>query len=305
MTLRASLRIAFSAMRRRYQTLLGTAIAVDEHGGDGPPVVLVHGLGGSAGNWSLTAPQLAMKRTVVALDLAGHGRSGPLPRHDLDAHVQTVIGLIEVYGFSSITLVGNSMGGLVSKMVASRRPDLVDGLVLLAPATPPPTVVVPSSPAVAARLAIQSLPGLGPLATASITARWSPRRQVSETLRIVMADPSRLPTDYFERAVELTRLRRTMPWASRAFAESVASIRRVLMRRSEYLDILDRIEAPTTLIFGSEDRVVAPVALRWLAARETSWRSIELPDTGHTPMLERPDLVVREIDRLFEATLAS
>lgn len=289
-------------MRRRYETLHGTAISIDDYGGDGPPIVLVHGLGGSAGNWSLTAPRLATRGRVVALDLAGHGRSGPLPRHDLEAHAQTVIELIETHGLGSVTLVGNSMGGLVSKIVASQRPDLVDGLILLAPATPPPRVVVPSNPAVAARLAIQSIPGVGPLATASITARWSPRRQVSETLRIVMADPSRLPTDYFEGAVELARLRRTMPWASRAFAESVASIRRLLIRRSAYLEILDRIEAPTTLIFGSEDRVVAPVALRWLAARQSGWRSIELRGMGHTPMLERPDLVVREIDRLLELT---
>lgn len=289
-------------MRRRYETLHGTAISIDDHGGDGHPIVLVHGLGGSAGNWSLTAPRLATRWRVVALDLAGHGRSGPLPRHDLEAHAQTVIELIETHGLGSVTLVGNSMGGLVSKIVASRRPDLVDGLVLLAPATPPPSVVVPSSPAVAARLAIQSIPAVGPLATAAITARWSPRRQVSETLRIVMADPSRLPSDYFEGAVELARLRRTMPWASRAFAESVASIRRLLIRRSAYLEILDRIEAPTTLIFGSEDRVVAPVALRWLAGRQSSWRSIELHGMGHTPMLERPDLVVREIDRLLELT---
>lgn len=288
-------------MRRRYETLRGTAITIDDYGGDGHPIVLVHGLGGSTGNWSLTAPRLATTWKVVALDLPGHGRSGPLPRHDLEAHTQTVIELIESLGFGSVTLVGNSMGGLVSKVVASRRPDLVDGLVLLAPATPPPTVVVPSSPAVAARLAIQSLPGVGPLATASITARWTPRRQVSETLRIVMADPSRLPTDYVERAVELARVRRTMPWASRAFAESVASIRRSLMRRSAYLEILDGIEAPTTLIFGSEDRVVTPVALRWLADRQPNWRSIELGDTGHTPMLERPDLVVREVDRLLRA----
>lgn len=194
------------------------------------------------------------------------------------------------------------MGGLVAEMVAAQRPDLVDALVLLAPATPPPTIVMPKNPKVAARLAMQSIPGIGPLATAALTSRLTPRRQVEVTLGIVMQHPEHLPAEAFERSVELARLRRTMPWAGRAFSESVASVLRLLIRRPTYQAILDRIEAPTTLIYGSEDQVVAPIGLRWLAERQTTWRSIELADTGHTPMLERPDIVVREIERLRTQT---
>jgi pimeloyl-ACP methyl ester carboxylesterase len=190
----------------------------------------------------------------------------------------------------------------VTKIVAATRPDLVRSMVLLAPGTPPPAPIVPSNPAVAVRLAIQSLPGIGTPATSRYITRFSPRGQVEESLRIVMHDPSRLPADAFESAVALARLRRTMPWASRAFAESLAAIRRLFIRRSEYLAMLDAIHAPATLVFGSEDQVVAPSALRWLAEHRPGWRSIEMPDTGHTPMLERPQLVVREVERLVSRT---
>lgn len=291
-------------MHRRYEILQGTPITIEDHGGHGQPIVAVHGLGGSAGNWSLVGPRFAEMGRTLALDLPGHGRSGPAPSHDLGTHARTVVEAIEFHGFRRVILVANSMGGLVATAVTTKRPDLVGALVLLAPATPLPTIVVPSNPAVAARLAVQSLPGVGPLATAAIRARFTPRGQVEETLRIVMHDPSRLPADAFESAVELVRLRRTMPWASRAFAESVASVRRTLIRRSRYLGILDAVSVPTTLIYGSEDQVVSPVALRWLAGRQKSWRSIELPETGHTPMYERPDIVSREVARAVEASAA-
>jgi pimeloyl-ACP methyl ester carboxylesterase len=288
-------------MQRRYETISGTAITIDDYGGEGPPIVLVHGLGGSAGNWSLVAPRLTFGR-VIALDLPGHGLSGPARRHDLATHAGTVIGLIERQETGPVTLVGNSMGGLVAKMVAATRSDLVAAILLLAPATAPPARVVPSNPAVAARLAIQSLPWIGTLATSHYTSRLSPRQQVDETLRIVMHDPTTLPAEAYERAVAFARLRRTMPWASRAVAESLASIRRFLLKRSEYLAMLEAIEAPATLIFGSEDQVVGATALRWLAEHRPAWRSFEVPETGHTPMLERPDLVVREVDRLMSRT---
>ena len=285
-------------MQRRYVFPHGTPITVEDHGGAGRPIVLVHGLGGSAGNWSLVAPRLAGSGRVVALDLPGHGRSGPVARHDLEAHLQAVIGVIEGHEFGSVTLVGNSMGGLVAKMLAARRPDLISHLALIAPATPPPTLIMPASPTIAARLAIRPLPGIGPVAGAALMSRWTPRRQVEETLRVVMAHPDRLPSDAFDQALRLATLRRTMPWASRAFAESVTSIRHALLRRPTYLRMLEAISAPTTLLFGSSDQVVPPAALRWLAGHRPQWRSIEMPDTGHTPMLELPDLVVREIERI-------
>ncbi len=291
-------------MDRRYVTIEGTAINVEDHGGEGPPVVLVHGLGGSAGNWSLVAPRMAEFARVVAVDLPGHGRSAPVRHNDLEAHVRTVVGVIESFGFEAVTLVGNSMGGLVTEMVAGRHPDLVSALLLLSPATPPATLAAPSRPAVSARLLLQSLPGVGPIVTNASAARLGPRGQIEHMLQIVMEDPSRLPADALERTVALAELRRTMPWAAKAFADSTASIRQLFVRRWRFLAVIDQITAPTTLVFGGRDQVVIPDSLRWLARRRRDWRAIELPDTGHTVMLERPDIVVHELVRLLERSQA-
>jgi pimeloyl-ACP methyl ester carboxylesterase len=284
-------------MQRRYETIDGMAINLDDYGGAGDPVLLVHGLGGSAGNWSLVAPAVADFARTIAVDLPGHGRSGPARVHDLATHSRTVIAVIERLELPPVAIVGNSMGGLVAEMVAAERPDLLASLLLSSPATPPVTLSPPTSPSVAARLMVQSLPIVGPAVTAGRAARLGPRRQIEEMIRVVMEHPERLPQDALERAVELATLRRTMPWAAKAFAESGSSVRRMFVRRWEYFAMIDKIVAPTTLVFGSCDKVVIPASMRWLAQRRPDWRTVELSDTGHTVMLERPDIIVHELGR--------
>ena len=65
-------------------------------GGSGPPVVLVHGLGGTTSNWRLIAPALARERRVLVPDLPGHGRSGPLGgATSLDPFAEVVLAVLE------------------------------------------------------------------------------------------------------------------------------------------------------------------------------------------------------------------
>ncbi len=288
-------------MQRRYEMIEGTAINLDDYGRAGDPVLLLHGLAGSAGNWSLVAPVVADFARTIAVDLPGHGRSGPASVHDLATHYRTVVGVIEKLGMSPVALVGNSMGGLVAEMVTAERPDLVASLLLLSPATPPATLSPPTSFPVAARLFVRSLPVVGQRVTAASAARLGPRRQIEKMLEIVMEHPDRLPPAALERAVELATLRRTMPWAAKAFADSSASVRKLFIRRWEYAAMIDKIRVPTTLVFGSCDKVVIPGSLRWLGGRRPDWRTVELPDTGHTVMLERPDIVVHELTRQLKA----
>jgi len=283
-------------MNRRYHVINGIDITVEDHGGDGPPVVFVHGLGGSAGNWSMVAPAISDRAHAVALDLPGHGRSGPARCHDIATHVGAVARLIDHLDLGPATVVGNSMGGLVAELLADAWPESVRALVLVSPAAPP-VELTPADRAVAVRLLVESLPGIGRGLLAWATSRMTAEQQVRETLDVVMAHPERLPEEGYRRAVTLARLRRTMPWSNRAFAESAISIRRTLMHRSVYEAMLARISVPVSLIFGSADRVVPPSALRRLATSHPDWRAIELPDVGHTAMLERPDIVAEEIRR--------
>lgn len=104
--------------------------------GEGPEtVVLLHGFGGDAQNWRFALEPLAASRTVVAVDLPGHGNSaknvgdGAIP-----GFVDTVIAVLDARGVAAAHLVGHSFGGLVATQVALAHPDRVSSLTLVAPA---------------------------------------------------------------------------------------------------------------------------------------------------------------------------
>jgi len=104
-------------------------------GGQGPPLVLVHGLGGSAANWCELAPLLARRRRVVAPDLPGHGGSSPLPAvSGLEPYADRVAAVMEREGMLSAPVVGHSLGGLVVLRLALRHPQAVEAVVLAASA---------------------------------------------------------------------------------------------------------------------------------------------------------------------------
>jgi pimeloyl-ACP methyl ester carboxylesterase len=104
-------------------------------GGAGPPIMLVHGLGGMASNWRLVAPELARERRVLVPDLPGHGGSAPLVEAEsLDPFADAVLAIVAAEGAAPAPWVGHSLGGLVGVRAAARRPDAVAGLVLAAAA---------------------------------------------------------------------------------------------------------------------------------------------------------------------------
>jgi pimeloyl-ACP methyl ester carboxylesterase len=99
--------------------------------GDGPPLVLVHGLGGSATNWSELAPLLAAKHRLLIPDLPGHGGSDRLAAvSGLQPYADRVAAVMEGEGIASAPVVGHSLGGLVVLRLALRRPEAVSAIVL-------------------------------------------------------------------------------------------------------------------------------------------------------------------------------
>src|SRR5918996_2195461 len=104
-------------------------------GGEGSPLVLVHGLSGAATNWCELAPLLARGRRVLVPDLPGHGASGPLPAApSLNGYADRVRHLAELEGMLPAPLVGHSLGGSVALRTALRWPDDVFAVVLAASA---------------------------------------------------------------------------------------------------------------------------------------------------------------------------
>ncbi len=103
-------------------------------GGEGDPVVLVHGLGGAATNWVELLPRLVERHRVLVLDLPGHGGSGRLHRGaGMSAFADSVAAVIEHEDAAPALVFGHSFGGQVALRLVHRRPELVRGLLLAAP----------------------------------------------------------------------------------------------------------------------------------------------------------------------------
>ena len=104
---------------------------VASQAGDGPPLVLLHGLAGSGTWWDRNVPALAGAFQVTTIDLPGFGASHPDARLILDEVPGQVAALMAEIGIERAHLIGHSMGGLVAGGLAADHPDRVDRLVLV------------------------------------------------------------------------------------------------------------------------------------------------------------------------------
>lgn len=258
-----------------------------DYGGTGSLVVMVHGLGGSIANWDVVGPRLAGRFRVVAVDLPGFGMSPPAGDWTVGTHANAIVEVIEHLG-SPALLVGNSLGGLLSEMVASSRPDLVSAQVLIAPATPPRLPDPYIDWAMARRLLIRSTPILGPALFRWELASTTPRELISDSLARITHKRGRVPLELVESFVELAERRADFPWAAEAIPRTAQSIRASFLRRGEFVSMIRDIVAPTLVIQGLEDRIVSRTAVEWLCWLRPDWSLVQLDDTGHTPQLDAP-----------------
>jgi pimeloyl-ACP methyl ester carboxylesterase len=262
-------------------------------GGSGPPLVLVHGLGGSHVNWLAVAPRLAEKRRVLAIDLLGFGRTAPLGRSSKLEENRALLGrFLKEFVREPAGLVGNSMGGLISILQAAADPETVRELVLVDPAQPRPSNA-PLDPTVAARLALDALPFVGEWAMAQRSARLGAEGVVRAIFELCCVDVSRIPAPVFAAHVAIARERlEHMPWANAAFLEALRSIMAVILRPGKFKEIVAKIKAPALILHGTKDRLVPIEASRALVQLRPDWKLVELEDTGHVPQLERPEQFV-------------
>ena len=112
----------------------GISIHYLRTGGTKPAVVLLHGLMGSGACWTPLARALEADFDVVMPDARGHGDStAPHEGYRYEDHANDAIGLIRALGLSRPVLLGHSMGGMTAAVVASRRTDILCGLILVDP----------------------------------------------------------------------------------------------------------------------------------------------------------------------------
>jgi pimeloyl-ACP methyl ester carboxylesterase len=262
--------------------------------------VYVHGLGGSSLNWTDLMALRAPTSPGIALDLPGFGRSAPGRSHSLDEHCAAVVSVIRAEGAGPVHLVGNSLGGAVSTLVAARCPELVRTLTLVAPALPSQRPRVEHLP-----ILLAGLPVLGERIRTAIHGR-TPEERVDELLALIFHRPERVHPERWQEAVEEQRRRNTQTHAWDAFAQSARSLGSILVSpfTPSLWDELERVEAPVLGLFGAEDRLVDVAVATRAARRIARGRVVVMPDIGHVPQMEDPEQVAA-LMAAFESDFAT
>jgi len=267
---------------------IGTEVNYVDYGGSGEPIVLVHGLGGSVENWMAAAPLLTSCGRVVALDLGGFGRTGLAAgtsggvddnRDLLDRFVDEIAG-------GRCTLIGNSMGGMISILEAAAEPDKVSRLVLVDPAVPIPADAE-VDPVVQFLFATYATPGAGEEFVEDRIRELGPEQVTRMTLELCCVDVERIPPEVVDAHVALARERTGMEWSTRAFLDAARSVMTKLDEPA-FGEAIRSIRAPTLIVYGDGDRLITRAAIEALAARRPDWTVEILEGVGHTPMLEDP-----------------
>ena len=258
----------------RYLQIEGTSIRYID-AGHGIPVVLLHGLGASIYAWrkNLT-PITAAGFRVIAFDNRGFGFSDKPPRpYDNAAYALLVIALMDSLQLSDAVLVGHSMGGAIAAEVAIEYPQRVRGLVLI------------GSAGLGARepllFRVARWPVIGP---ASLAFRG--RGLTARLLKSTYADPTKV-----------TEADVDQYYAPMAEPEYGRALRGVL-RQFRFDGLggrLERIAAPTLVLWGEEDRWIPLGVGRALAHGISRSAFLSVPHAGHSVQEEAPD----EVNRLL------
>ena len=269
---------------------VGGPVHYIDFGGDGTPLVMVHGLGGNALNWMDVGPSLAAHHRAVALDLAGFGETPLFNRSAaVGANAELVAGFVRELFDEPAVLMGNSMGGHVSVLIGADQPQLVDRIVLVDPAVPGVHVRRPA-PAMLGVMAALSVPGLAENVLDRRLKSVTPEQLVHETLALVCADPSRLSEGIVDAHVRLTRERDGLGTQNRrAFLQATRSLG-LRMADPRFWSHARRVKAPVLVVQGELDRLIPVAAARELVRRVPAWTLKVLEGVGHVPMMETPSL---------------
>jgi pimeloyl-ACP methyl ester carboxylesterase len=264
------------------------------------PALFVHGLGGASTNWTDFAAQLAPWLAIECLDLPGFGRSAEAPARDysIGAHKRTVVRYLEQSGRGPVHLVGNSMGGLISILIAARRPDLVRSLTVISPAVPD---LRPRRLGTDPLLAVALLPGTAPLVRRRIR-RFTPEQRARAIINLCFAQPSEVPPHRITEAANEVRARDDMHWATEALIRSLRGlVGTYFVRRSRGVwERMSTIEAPSLVVWGARDRLVDPALAPRVAETIPDARLLVLDDIGHVAQLEDPVTTARAMLALLE-----
>ncbi len=244
--------------------------------GSGPPLLLIHGLGASVEYWQQNIEPLSQHCRVYAMDLLGFGRSDK-PRIEYSLHyaAQFIADFMDAQGIERASLVGNSMGGLISLQFAIEFPERLDKLVLVDNAGFGRELIW--------IFRLMTLPVLG-------EALYGPNERGMRTLQRMLFYDKRFVTDeWVEQNLEMARL----PGARDFFLSVLRYGVNLRGLRPEILEPLlaqiPGIEAPTLIVWGAQDRFI-PVAHGHIGHRMIAGSRLHIFDRcGHVPQIERAE----------------
>jgi len=260
--------------------------------GQGPPLLLLHGIAGSCETWAPLIPALADDFTVIAPDMLGHGSSAkPRGDYSLGAYAAGARDLLLALGHESATVVGHSLGGGVAMQSAYQFPSHTDRLGLVSSGGLGEDVNV--------FLRAATLPG-AELVLPLITKAWitGTGRRIAGWLGAIGLNPG----------ADVTEIARG--YASLADHEARAAFlctaRSVIDHRGQRVSARDRLylaeAVPTMIVWGERDRIIPVSHGHWAAETMPGSRFTVFDGAGHFPHLDRPLPFARALARFVKET---
>jgi pimeloyl-ACP methyl ester carboxylesterase len=260
--------------------------------GDGPLIVLVHGITSTSQCWRDVMPWLADRYTVLAPDLLGHGESAkPRGDYSLGAYASGIRDLMAALGYERATFLGHSLGGGVAMQLAYQFPEWCERLVLVSSGGLGHQVhfLLRAAALPGAEWVLPLIAGPGP-------------RDVGRAVGRLMSQLGIRP------APDLAEFARG--YASLADIEArhafIHTLRSVIDPTGQRVSARDRLylaaEVPSLVIWGANDRIIPIRHGRRAHEEMPGSRFVELPDAGHFPQLDQPRGFVEEIVRFMDET---
>jgi pimeloyl-ACP methyl ester carboxylesterase len=257
---------------RSYGGLTKKSVQIDDHivvyleGGTGKTILLVHGFSGEKDNWTRFAKYLTPLYHVIIPDLPGFEESSKIKEasYGWEAQLNRIQRFTEVLRVDSFHIVGNSMGGQLAGMYAVRHPEEVLSLGLFdcGGVNPPQK----------SDFVLSVERGVNPLLVCDTS-------DIDEMIKFVFHKPLFIPGFYKrEMAKKFIEFKSIY---QNTFAEISPGIGNMQQE-------LDRIQAPTLILWGDRDRVLDPSSVSILENGIKNHRTVIMKNCGHMPMLERP-----------------
>ncbi len=243
--------------------------------GEGPPLILIHGLMAFSFSWRFTLPALASHFTCFAVDLLGTGYSDRVAglACDFASQARRMEQFMDAVGVPSADVMGTSHGGAVAMVLAAQAPQRVHRLVLVAPANPWSSIGSLLARIIGSRI--------GGYLFCSYANRWD--KAALARMQRMFGDPLRMPADSFASYMRAAATPGTLEHVSRmmrTWRSDQAMLKRSLPRISHI---------PTLLVWGDSDRLVDPRSAEKLKSALTNAKLVMMQGVGHLPYEEAPE----------------